>query len=38
MGSTMKIKKEDKTPHLIDFIFSWSVADIINKDLYKDKV
>ncbi|KAG6392693.1 hypothetical protein SASPL_146917 [Salvia splendens] len=37
MASTMK-KKEEITPQLTDFIFSWSISDIINKDLYKDKV
>lgn len=38
MGSMMKKKKEDKAPELINFIFSWSISDILNKHLYKDKV
>ncbi|XP_057783923.1 uncharacterized protein LOC131001536 [Salvia miltiorrhiza] len=37
MGSMIK-KKGERTPQLTDFIFSWSIADIMNKDLYKDKV
>lgn len=37
MGSMMK-KKEDKAPELINFIFSWSISDILNKHVYKDKV
>ncbi|KAL3838759.1 hypothetical protein ACJIZ3_023350 [Penstemon smallii] len=33
-----KTKKENKAQELIDFVFSWSIADIMNQDLYKDKV
>ncbi|KAL7143772.1 hypothetical protein ABFS83_08G214400 [Erythranthe nasuta] len=32
------MKEEDEQPGLIDLVFSWSIADIINKDLYRDKV
>ncbi|KAL8058600.1 hypothetical protein ABFX02_03G029500 [Erythranthe guttata] len=32
------MKEEDKQPGLIDLVFSWSIADIINKDFYRDKV
>ncbi|KAL9160629.1 hypothetical protein ABFS82_08G213000 [Erythranthe guttata] len=32
------MKEEDEQPALIDLVFSWSIADIINKDLYRDKV
>ncbi|KAL3838758.1 hypothetical protein ACJIZ3_023349 [Penstemon smallii] len=31
-------KKENKAQELIDFVFSWSIAEIMNEDLYKDKV
>ncbi|KAL8472326.1 hypothetical protein ACS0TY_029515 [Phlomoides rotata] len=39
-GSIMKKnkKQEDEGPKLIDFVFSWSLPDIMNKDLYKNKV
>lgn len=37
MGSMMK-KKQDEAPELINFIFSWSISDILNENLYKDKV
>ncbi|KAL0449663.1 UNVERIFIED_CONTAM: Helicase sen1 [Sesamum latifolium] len=36
--STMMKRKEDKAEGLIDLVFSWSLADVMNKDLYKDKV
>ncbi|KAL7104163.1 hypothetical protein ACP275_08G226900 [Erythranthe tilingii] len=37
--STLIVKKEDKNPLcLTDYVFSWSISDIMNKDLYKDKV
>ncbi|KAL7154868.1 hypothetical protein ABFS83_03G032600 [Erythranthe nasuta] len=32
------MKEEDKQPGLIDLVFSWSIADIMNKDFYRDKV
>ncbi|KAI3451350.1 hypothetical protein Pfo_008015 [Paulownia fortunei] len=38
MMSSMMKKKEDKAPGLIDLVFSWSIADIMNKDFYRDKV
>ncbi|XP_020554805.1 uncharacterized protein LOC105178399 [Sesamum indicum] len=31
-------RKEDKAEGFIDLVFSWSLADVMNKDLYKDKV
>ncbi|EYU30857.1 hypothetical protein MIMGU_mgv1a022916mg [Erythranthe guttata] len=38
-GSMLKkMKTEDKIPGFIDYVFSWSIADILNTDLYKDKV
>ncbi|KAL3838762.1 hypothetical protein ACJIZ3_023353 [Penstemon smallii] len=33
-----KNKQEDEIQGFIDLIFSWSIADIMNQDLYKDKV
>ncbi|KAL8046967.1 hypothetical protein ABFX02_08G208100 [Erythranthe guttata] len=37
--TTLIVKKEDKTPLcLTDYVFSWSISDIMNKDLYNDKV
>ncbi|KAK6125905.1 hypothetical protein DH2020_040354 [Rehmannia glutinosa] len=37
MSSVVKMN-ESKSPDLIDLVFSWSISDIMNKDLYKDKV
>ncbi|KAK6150288.1 hypothetical protein DH2020_015220 [Rehmannia glutinosa] len=37
MSSVVKMN-ENKSPDLIDLVFSWSISDIMNKDLYKDKV
>ncbi|KAK4416944.1 putative ATP-dependent helicase C29A10.10c [Sesamum alatum] len=34
----MMKRKEDKAEGLIDLVFSWSLADVMNKDLYRDKV
>ncbi|XP_073152522.1 uncharacterized protein [Henckelia pumila] len=31
-------EKEDKGQGLIELVFSWSIADIMNKDLYRNKV
>ncbi|XP_060189971.1 uncharacterized protein LOC132618998 [Lycium barbarum] len=33
-----KEKKEKNVPGLVDLVFSWSLKDVLNKDLYKDKV
>ncbi|KAL6959711.1 hypothetical protein U1Q18_039864 [Sarracenia purpurea var. burkii] len=39
MLGTKKVKKaEAKRAGLIDAVFSWSLADVLNKDLYKGKV
>ncbi|KAH7852086.1 hypothetical protein Vadar_020463 [Vaccinium darrowii] len=39
MGSTNKKKGESRGEDgLIDFVFSWSLADVLNRDLYMDKV
>ncbi|KAL7143774.1 hypothetical protein ABFS83_08G214600 [Erythranthe nasuta] len=32
------MKTEDKILGFIDYVFSWSIADILNTDLFKDKV
>ncbi|XAR73624.1 hypothetical protein NMG60_11007659 [Bertholletia excelsa] len=37
MGTNVK-KEKTKGQGLIDFVFSWSFADVLNKDLYKGKV
>lgn len=31
-------KKEDKGQGLTELVFSWSIADIMNKDLYRNEV
>ncbi|XP_055826472.1 uncharacterized protein LOC129894890 [Solanum dulcamara] len=39
LATTTRKKEEKKNPlGLIDFVFSWSLGDVLNKDLYKDKV
>lgn len=39
MANTKKKKKEEsKSRGLVDLVFSWSIADVMNKDLYHDKV
>lgn len=36
--TTTRKKEEIKNRDLVGWIFSWSIPDIINKTLYKDKV
>ena len=31
-------KEESKGLGLVDFVFSWSIPDVMNKNLYSDKV
>ncbi|KAL3372688.1 hypothetical protein AABB24_004969 [Solanum stoloniferum] len=39
MATTTTKKKPEKTiPGLVELVFSWSLKDVLNKDLYKDKV
>ncbi|GMP26787.1 hypothetical protein CsSME_00003080 [Camellia sinensis var. sinensis] len=44
MGSSRIVKKKKTEPNgakgqgLIDVVFSWSLADVLNKDLYKNQV
>ncbi|KAG5614103.1 hypothetical protein H5410_013927 [Solanum commersonii] len=38
MATTTKKKPEKTIPGLVDLVFSWSLKDVLNKDLYKDKV
>lgn len=38
MANTTNKKTEKKIPGLVDLVFSWSLKDVLNKDLYKDKV
>ncbi|PHU19176.1 hypothetical protein BC332_10327 [Capsicum chinense] len=38
MANTTKKKAEKTIPGLVDLVFSWSLKDVLNKDLYKDKV
>ncbi|XP_058179726.1 uncharacterized protein LOC131298340 [Rhododendron vialii] len=39
MGSSDRAKKgESKGEGLVDLVFSWSLADVLNKDLYKTQV
>ncbi|XP_059284239.1 probable helicase MAGATAMA 3 isoform X1 [Lycium ferocissimum] len=38
MANTTNKKKEKKVPGLVDLVFSWSLKDVLNKDLYRDKV
>lgn len=38
MATTTKKKTEKTIPGLVDLVFSWSLKDVLNKDLYKDKV
>ncbi|XP_060187506.1 uncharacterized protein LOC132616826 isoform X2 [Lycium barbarum] len=38
MANTTKKKTEKTVPGLVDSVFSWSFKDVLNKDLYKDKV
>ncbi|KAJ8531447.1 hypothetical protein K7X08_026881 [Anisodus acutangulus] len=38
MANTTKKKTEKTVSGLVDLVFSWSLKDVLNKDLYKDKV
>lgn len=38
MMESMITTKEDETRELTDLVFGWSIEDVMNKDLYKDKV
>lgn len=40
MGSSADVvkKAEPKYTSLVDVVFSWSLHDVLNKDLYKGKV
>ncbi|KAM3394324.1 hypothetical protein P3S68_003326 [Capsicum galapagoense] len=38
MANTTKKKAEKTIPGLVGLVFSWSLKDVLNKDLYKDKV
>lgn len=38
MESTSVKKEKIESRSLLDMVFSWSVRDVLNKDLYKDKV
>ncbi|XP_055826633.1 uncharacterized protein LOC129895028 [Solanum dulcamara] len=38
MATTTKKKTEKTIPGLVDLVFSWSLKDVLNKDLYKNKV
>lgn len=38
MANTTKKQKEKTIPGLVDLVFSWSLSDVLNKDLYKNKV
>ncbi|XP_075098103.1 uncharacterized protein LOC107796774 isoform X1 [Nicotiana tabacum] len=36
--TTTKKKTEKTVPGLVDLVFSWSLGDVLNRDLYKNKV
>lgn len=38
MGAVEKKQKEAIGQGLINLVFSWSIGDVMNKDLYKNKV
>lgn len=35
---TAKKKPENKGQELVDVVFSWSLGDVLNRNLYKEKV
>lgn len=38
MGSSSMVKKKERNPELVNIVFSWSIDDIMNNDLYRFQV